>query len=202
MSMKPLSYLSLAIATPLLLSACDTAHNDSPATEQLVFLSAFAPLCGQAFKGEVVTPDPGEEWENQDIIMHVRDCDEDEVRIPLHVGEDRSRTWVISATDSGLSLQHNHLHEDGSADELSPYGGHTTNSGSAKSQSFAVDAASVELFTEQGLTRSLQNVWTMAFHEGNQFSYSLTRAESTFEVRFDLDEPVAVPPAAWGYDAQ
>ena len=30
--------------------------------------------------------------------MHVRDCSERELRIPFHVGDDRSRTWVVTRT--------------------------------------------------------------------------------------------------------
>ena len=46
--------------------------------------------------------------------MHVRECSEDAIRIPFHVGEDRSRTWVVTRTANGLRLKHDHRHEDGS----------------------------------------------------------------------------------------
>jgi len=55
--------------------------------------------------------------------MEVRSCTEEEIRIPFHVGEDRSRTWVLSRSDSGFRLVHDHRHEDGSADAITGYGG-------------------------------------------------------------------------------
>ena len=50
----------------------------------------------------------------QRLVMHVRDCSADEVRIPFWVGEDHSRTWVVTRTETGLRLKHDHRHEDGS----------------------------------------------------------------------------------------
>ena len=37
--------------------------------------------------------------------MHVRSCTPTEIRVPFHVGEDRSRTWVITRTDGGASAE-------------------------------------------------------------------------------------------------
>jgi outer membrane protein len=38
-------------------------------------------------------------WLNVEVIMHVRECSPTEIRIPLHVGENRSRVWVLTRTD-------------------------------------------------------------------------------------------------------
>jgi hypothetical protein len=67
--------------------------------------------------------------------MHVRRCEEDEIQIPLHVGENRSRTWIITRTDTGLRLKHDHRHPDGSEEEQTQYGGDTEDSGTATEQS-------------------------------------------------------------------
>jgi hypothetical protein len=55
--------------------------------------------------------------------MHVRTCSENALRIPFHVGDDHSRTWVITRTENGLRLKHDHRHEDGSEDAVTQYGG-------------------------------------------------------------------------------
>ena len=203
-SKKLLSLVAIA-ATSLSLAACDSADRDPRAAAgmqvQQQFLATLASYCGQAFKGEVVSDQAiDDEWRQSEIIMHVRDCSEDEVRIPLHVGDDRSRTWVVSRTDSGLELQHIHRHEDGTEDDVSPYGGHTAEAGTASSQDFVVDELSRELFAENDLIDSRENTWTMSVMDGDTFSYALTRTDRNFEVQFDLTDPVEEPPAAWGYE--
>ena len=67
---------------------------------QAQFWNALRALCGQAFAGKIVEnvgggegPDP---FEGKALRMHVRSCSEDEIRLPFHVGEDRSRTWVFT----------------------------------------------------------------------------------------------------------
>lgn len=58
-----------------------------------VFLSRLNQLCGQRFEGQVVSTDAADaDMASQRLLMHVRDCAAEEVRIPFQVGEDRSRT--------------------------------------------------------------------------------------------------------------
>ena len=82
-------------------------------------------LCGQAFEGRVVEGSAATDamFKDQRLVMHVRACGENEIRIPFHVGANRSRTWVITRTPTGLRLKHDHRHEDGSADKVTQYGG-------------------------------------------------------------------------------
>jgi hypothetical protein len=61
--------------------------------------------------------------------MHVRVCRDDEIQIPLHVGENRSRTWILTRTAEGLRLKHDHRLEDGSDDPVTQYGGDTAADG-------------------------------------------------------------------------
>ena len=60
--------------------------------------------------------------------MHVRKCTADTIRIPFHVGDDASRTWVVTRTTTGYRLKHDHRHRDGSEDKLTQYGGNSTTS--------------------------------------------------------------------------
>lgn len=185
--MKTLSALGLAA----LLSACATAP--APVEPQDTFFANLSALCGQRFEGRVVTTDPADAaFANARLLMHVRDCSADEVRIPFWVGADHSRTWVVTRTDSGLLLKHDHRHEDGTEDVLSQYGGDTTDSGTAERQEFPVDQFSKDLFTRENRTVSNTNVWAVEVHPGRIYAYELRRPEGRFfRVEFDLTRPVA-----------
>lgn len=132
--------------------------------------------------------------------MHVRECSENEIRIPLHVGENRSRTWVVTRADGRLSLKHDHRHEDGVEDEVSWYGGHTTDPGRAWRQTFPADDYSKALFLANGLEASVENFWSMEIHPEDRFVYEMVRSRRLFRAEFDLTRPVQPPPAPWGHD--
>lgn len=122
------------------------------------------------------------------LTMHVRDCSETEIRIPFAVGEDRSRTWIITRTDKGLRLKHDHRHSDGTPDVVTMYGGDTMAPGSPTRQSFPADAETLTLFRQQGLLPSLTNVWALELVADDFFVYELARPEGRlFRVRFNLD---------------
>ena len=156
-----------------------------------VFLARLNALCGQRFEGKVVTSDPLDaNFANSRLLMHVRDCSPSGVRIPFHVGEDKSRTWVLTRTDAGLRLKHDHRHEDGTEDELSQYGGDTTVAGTATRQEFPADEFSKDLFLTKGNPASVTNVWAVEAADA-MFAYELRRPERFFRVEFDLTKPVA-----------
>ena len=167
------------------------------------FFSAISELCGKAFSGTVtVDNDSSDTFANKQLIMHVRRCDDTQLQIPFHVGDDASRTWLITKTGSGLSLKHDHRHSDGTEDTLTQYGGHTVDAGWAQVQSFPADQYSKELFVEQAIPQSVGNTWQMYIYP-ERFTYRLIRQGREFRVDFDLTKPIAAPPAPWGYeDAQ
>ncbi len=149
-----------------------------------------------------MSSDPADaSFAGQRLVMHVRQCRDDEIRIPFEVGDDRSRTWVITRTAAGLRLKHDHRHRDGSSDALTMYGGDSRGQGTAVRQEFPADAASIALFTAQGRSVSNTNVWAVEVGDA-VFAYELRRppgpAERFFRVEFDLSRPVAAPPAPWG----
>jgi hypothetical protein len=169
------------------------------------FLAALASHCGEAFAGRIVANEPAspepDAFEGKDLVMHVRGCDDPTrgLRIPFHVGDDHSRTWVLTRTDDGLRLKHDHRHEDGSPDEQTMYGGETATAGTAVRQEFPVDAESIELFGRTGADVSTTNTWAMEIEPGSRFLYELSRPGGRmFQVEFDLTTPVAEPPAPWG----
>lgn len=158
-------------------------------------------LCGQAFAGRLTSKDAADaDMAEQSMTMHVRRCEERRLEIPFHVGENRSRTWVLTRTDQGLQLQHDHRHEDGSEDVVTLYGGMTKTPGTKVKQDFPADDYSKQLFEANGLDVSVANTWSMEIISGQRFSYILRRPERHFQVDFDLSQAVEAPPAPWGHE--
>ena len=195
----PETTLAMPPAAPAAPAAAEPA---APAPAD-AFLAALGQHCGQAFEGRVVVDEPPAPGNNafagKALVMHVRDCGPGVVRVPFHVGEDRSRTWVLTRTAEGLRLKHDHRHEDGSDDPVTMYGGDTTQAGTALRQEFPVDADSVALFGREGLPASVTNTWAMEIEPGKRFLYELSRPGGRlFQVEFDLSRPVPAPPPPWG----
>jgi len=181
----------------------------TPADE---FMIRLAEHCGQAFAGRIVANQPATDepdaFEGHDLVMHVRGCDDPtrELQVPFHVGDNHSRTWLLTRTDDGLRLKHDHRLEDGSDDPVTMYGGDTVDEGTSLRQEFPVDQESIDLFEREGLDVSTTNVWAMEIEPGQRFLYELARPEGgqnpegrLFQVEFDLTQPVEPPPTPWGY---
>lgn len=161
------------------------------------FWESIESLCGQAFEGRVVedsTQSP--DFEGAQLVMHVRRCEPDRILIPFHVGEDRSRTWVLTRTASGLRLKHDHRKPDGAEDEITQYGGDTQGRGTATRQEFHADAHTAAL-----IPAAATNVWTIEISPGRTYAYALRRegTDRRFRVEFDLTAPIPPPPAPWGH---
>ena len=192
--------LAFAILLPLLLTRCASLP-PVPASlpaEQEAFWSALQSLCGRAYEGRILysAGNPADTaFANQRQVMHVRECSDSEIRIPFHVGEDRSRTWVITRTQTGLRLKHDHRHEDGQPDSITMYGGDTRDRGERSRQVFPADAHTISLNPIYAT-----NVWTIEVRPGEAFVYQLERVgtERRFAVQFDLTREVAAPPPPWG----
>jgi hypothetical protein len=193
------AFRTCAVIATILSGAVLTACSEDSEPAAPTLFEQLSTLCGQAFEGGVVTEDERDaDFASQRLVMHVRECEADTLRIPFHVGEDRSRTWVITRLDDGrLRLKHDHRHEDGSEDVLTQYGGKTDNAAAGLSADFPADEDSRALFAREGIEVSMANVWTMAI-DGDAFVYALNRPDRHFEARFDLTRPVEAPPAPWG----
>ena len=158
------------------------------------FWSALQALCGKAFEGRMVEgTEPSDDAIGKErLVMHVRTCTPEELRIPFHVGADRSRTWVITPTGSGLRLKHDHRHENGGEDRITQYGGDTRAAEPPLQREFFADAHTAAL-----IPAAAENVWTMALEPGKTFRYALRREGRRFGVEFDLTREVPPPPAPW-----
>ena len=155
--------------------------------------------CGKAYQGKVTVDNAADgSFAKKTLIMHVRKCTDSQLQIPFHMGDDASRTWIITKTGSGLSLKHDHRHQDGSFDKSTMYGGHTLDAGWSQMQSFPADQYSQELFVAQGIPQSVGNTWQMFIYP-NKFTYRLVREGREFRVDFDLTKPIEAPNAPWGY---
>lgn len=187
--MKHALLLALVIA-----GGCRTA---APAHPGDALWSALEPLCGKAFEGRLVegTEPSDAEMGKQKLVMHVRQCGPSEIRIPFHVGGNRSRTWVLTRTADGVRLKHDHRHEDGSEDRVTQYGGDTRAGAASRSLDFHADD-----YTAKLIPAAATNIWTIAVDEsGRTFTYGLRREAQgrRFRVDFDLTKAIAPPPAPW-----
>jgi hypothetical protein len=186
----------LAILTVLISS---TGPGQAQSVEQATFWHQLTTLCGQAFEGRLVNYDEAldADWLPERMVIEVRRCHKDEIHIPLHVGENRSRVWVLTRHDNALRLKHDHRYEDGSEEAVTWYGGHTTDQGRAWRQVFPVDDYSKLLFLTNGLPGSVTNLWYMEVQPGQHFAYGLVREGRHLRAEFDLSVPIEAPPPPW-----
>ena len=164
-------------------------------TEANAFWNTLQSLCGKSFEGQLELPENDADFGGKKLVMHVRSCEDNVIRIPFFVGDDKSRTWVLTFEDDRIQLKHDHRHEDGSEDGVNMYGGKTTNSGQATIQTFPADQ-----HTKTIIPAASTNIWWITLDD-NQFTYNLRRlgTERVFRVSFDLTKTIETPEAPWGW---
>lgn len=184
----------------VLLTACATApqhasHPPASIGEQRAFFDGLRTLCGRAHEGTAIhVPATDEAFTGHRLVMHVSECSDTVIRIPFHVGDDRSRTWVLRPVAAGLELKHIHRHEDGTESSNTNYGGTTSARGTPHRQEFPADGVSVAAVP----ARATQ-WWYLEHYPGQRFTYGLFREETglLYRIEFDLTSAVALPPPAW-----
>jgi hypothetical protein len=194
-------------ASIVLLFSIVTASAQSTASPVDTFWAALGKLCGKAFVGTVAADSSNSpDFAGKQLTMHVRSCERDRIRIPFHVGDDRSRTWVLTRKDGRIQLKHDHRHADGKPDAVTMYGGWTTNPGMATRQFFPADEETARVVPAPAgnAPSAAANVWWIELIAGSHFSYNLRRlgGDRLFTVRFDLTKEVNAPPAPWGWTEQ
>tara|TARA_R110002110_G_scaffold223984_5_gene437792 strand:- start:2012 stop:2548 length:537 start_codon:yes stop_codon:yes gene_type:complete len=152
--------------------------------------------CGKAYSGILETPEEDEAFGGKKLIMHFKSCSKNEMKIPFYVGDDKSRTWILSMSEGIISLKHDHRHEDGTMDEVNFYGGTASNQGKANIQSFPADVHTQALIPE-----AATNVWWITIDE-KTFTYNLRRlgTDRVFRVVMDITRPIETPGAPWGWE--
>lgn len=173
-------------------------------TANVVFWNNLQKLCGKAFAGAIVADtSPSPDFTGKSMVMHVRSCEKNRIRIPFFVGEDRSRTWVLTRKGNRIELKHDHRKKDGVPDKVTMYGGTTNNAGEATRQFFPADEQTTKVVAPPVGTApsAAANVWWIELVPGEYFTYNLRRlgGERLFSVKFDLKKTVAEPDAPWGW---
>ncbi len=169
--------LSVISLTSLSLISCNPPpSNNFKADSSTQYFSNLQKLCGKTFVGETAYPkDPEHDFAGKKLVANFESCSNNEIRIPFTVGEDHSRTWIISRTEKGLLLKHDHRHHDGTPDEITMYGGYAGDykgaEGTALSQNFLADEHTAQL-----IPAASSNVWTLSFDpEKQSLTYNLER---------------------------
>lgn len=164
-------------------------------TETNAFWSSLQALCGNAYEGTLELPENDEDFGGKRLVMHVRSCEDNVIKIPFFVGDDKSRTWVLTFENDRIELKHDHRHEDGSEDEITMYGGTTTNSGQANIQLFPADQ-----HTKMLIPVASTNTWWITIDD-SKYTYNLRRlgTDRVFRVSFDLTKTIETPEAPWGW---
>lgn len=166
-------------------------------TESQKFWENLKKHCGKSYEGVVTNGGKeGDGFVGNRLVMQVLSCEEDRVRIPFYVSEDKSRTWIFTKNaEHFIKLKHDHRHQDGSEDKVTQYGGETTNHGFEKLQMFPADKE-----TSERIPYASTNVWWVTLDE-NTFTYNLRRAErdKSFTVTFDLNKPIKFKEKPWGW---
>ena len=155
---------------------------DGPA----LFFKNLRTLCGQKFEGATEFPDdPNHPLGGKKLTISFAYCSENEIRIPLQAGEDKSRTWILTLRDGRLLLKHDHRHEDGTPDKVTMYGGWAAE-GDTNRQRFQADDETAQLIPE-----AATNVWTLEIDAGRErFTYALERnGQPRYKAVFKLSAP-------------
>jgi hypothetical protein len=181
-------------SVPMLASAQAAAPVEPPVD---VFWNELQKLCGKAFAGSVVAaPADDTTFRDKALVMHVRACEKDRIRIPFMVGDNRSRTWIVTRKADRIELRHDHRHEDGKPDAVTMYGGWTTSPGMPTRQMFPADAETYKV-----IPAAATNVWWIDLVAGEHFAYNLRRmgSERYVSIKFDLKKPIEPPAPPWGW---
>ena len=109
------------------------------------------------------------------------------MRIPFQVGEDKSRTWVLTLDEKGLLLKHDRRHADGTPGEVTMYGGYANAGRNAFEQSFPADD-----YTAKLIPVASTNEWSLVLSQHKKkLSYILQRdGQLRFHAGFDLRKPM------------
>ena len=163
----------MKLTTALLASALSLVTAPGIAGDtHAAFFGKLSALCGAVYEGASVFPqDPADQFAGKKLVATIASCKADEIRIPFVVGADRSRTWLIRRGAEGLTLAHDHRHEDGTPDKQTMYGGLASAPGSALSQSFLADT-----YTAKLIPAAVTNVWTLTLSpDASKMTYYLER---------------------------
>ena len=82
------------IALLILFSSFSLFAQEKSGAQQ--FWETLKTHCGKSFEGQITEGPANDDFRGKRLVMHVRNCDENTIRIPFFVGENRSRTWWVN----------------------------------------------------------------------------------------------------------
>ena len=204
--MRTLYGPTLLAALVLVQVGCAAADEDSATRgpdDELAAVASAAPrdafwanlqaLCEGAAPGRLLRAPEGDTQidPNADLVVHFRECGDEELRFPLHVGEDRSRTWVFIRHDDHLELRHDHRNLDGTEQSNTWYGATTLEEGTGRVQEFVTDRG------------GRLSGWRVVIEPGERFTYGTIRnGEWRHHLEFDLTAHAEMPPPPWGHEVR
>ncbi|SDM06221.1 hypothetical protein SAMN05421813_105128 [Daejeonella rubra] len=152
------------------------------------FFKDLEALKGKTFYGKAIyMPDTikANDFWGKKLSFKVNQHKRSELRMPFQVGENKSRTWILTKTKNGIQLKHDHRHDDGSPDSITNYGGDSDiKISTALAQYFPADE-----FTAKLLPAAATNRWIMEFSpDKKKFYYILERNNILrFKAEFNLE---------------
>ncbi len=184
----------------LFITLLSSVKAQPPVTAADSFFTRLQQHCGFIYEGVIKAGGrAGDGFTGEKLYVQLLSCQPDALYLPFYAGSNKSRTWIIKKAGSFLRLKHIHMHEDGSEDKVSGYGGTATNSGNSNIQVFPADA-----FTCNLLPYACSNVWWFTLTD-EELTYNLRRmgSDRVFTVSFNLKKPVQdMPLLPWGWDKQ
>ena len=184
-----------AISSTQMIVQQQSIYGDTLGVDQ--FWQKLKEHCGKTFEGTVTSGTTANDvFSGKRLVMHVLSCSASQLLIPFNVGENRSRTWILTKVKDRIELKHDHRHEDGTNDAVTMYGGTTTNSGLPGIAVFPADQ-----LTATTIPAAATNVWWITINN-TTFTYNLRRigSDRLFTVTFDITKPIEKPLPSWGWE--
>ena len=152
------------------------------------FFNELKSLEGKTFYGKAIympdTTKANDFW-GKELKFTVNKSKNSVLRLPFHVGENKSRTWVLTKSKNGIQLKHDHRHDDGSPDSITNYGGDSDPKiSTALAQYFPADA-----FTAKLIPAASTNRWIMEFSPDKKKFYYILQRDNVmrFKAEFNLE---------------
>lgn len=182
--------IAMLVASPVLLSSCG-----APPDNGSQFLANLGEYCGYSYEGRTTefslgSGDGEHPLENPRMLMVLEECSDDEIRIPFHVDDDQSRTWVLQMRHGQLHLSHDHRYPDGTEYNQNMYGGYSDARGSGRKHFFPADEFTITERPQRDI-----NIWSKEIDPDNdRYYYRLyLEGQLRFEATFDLSNPLPIP---------
>lgn len=138
---------------------------------------------GKTYSGRMTFPNDSAHPMNKPMTITFRKVSDNQLRVPLHVGSDKSRIWIFTRLPKAIQLKHDHRHSDGTPDELTNYGGIDSLMRLGNQLTFPADEETTAILPE-----AATNVWSLRLSPDRKtLTYYLERnGKPRFEAEFDL----------------